>query len=175
MDHILLGEDAASTGKVHAQPAKEYKVVINLGPLGVIKGHITASNDLSMETLLEAAKTHSPPSVAVRSMETGAMVEVALSQIKAMFIVKSFRGNAKRKALRFYTNGPAVGGIWAEIEFKDSETIEGIVENSAQHLMGDGFVLHPSDSGSNNLVVYVNKVAIANYRVLGVRTLRESN
>jgi len=35
--------------------------------------------------------------------------------------------------------------------------------------MGDGFLLRPSDAESNNLLVYVNKSAISNYRVLGVR------
>ena len=50
--------------------------------------------------------------------------------------------------------------------------VEGLVENSLQHLMGSGFLLRPSDPGSNNIYIYVNKLAIANYRVLGVRALR---
>jgi hypothetical protein len=66
-------------------------------------------------------------------------------------------------------NGPSVGPIWAEIRFKDNEIIEAMIDNSAKHLSGDGFWFHPSDAGSNNLLVYVNKSAIANYRVLGIQ------
>jgi hypothetical protein len=87
--------------------------------------------------------------------------------------VKSFAGNPQKKQLRFYKHGPEVAEIWVEIRFKDNEILEGLIDNSIEHLTGEGFLLHPSDVGSNNLAVYVNKAAIAEYRVLGVRGHRK--
>jgi hypothetical protein len=122
-----------------------------------------------MADLFNDSNQSQATAITVNPLTSNEPVQVALSDIKAVFFVKSFRGDPKRKNLRFYTNGPSVGAIWAEIRFNDNEIIEATIDNSAEHLMGEGVLLHPSDAGSNNLLVYVNKSAISSYRVLGVR------
>jgi hypothetical protein len=154
---------------------KERKVVVKLRSGEVVKGHfILPGTAAAADPFCDWNQTRQT-AITVRLLNSNAPMQIALNDVKAVFFVKSFRGDSKRKNLRFYTNGPAVGTIWAEIRFKDNEIIEAIIENSAQHLMGDGFMLRPSDADSNNTLVYINKSAIANYRVLGVRAHREPN
>ena len=61
----------------------------------------------------------------------------------------------------------------AEVLFNDNEVIEGTIDNSVRHTLDHGTLLSPSDPNSNNLLVYANKAAVTNYKVLGVREYRE--
>jgi len=173
MDPNLRDEVQGQDGKQELPSIHEQKIIINCGSGEVVKGYIELNGDIDSATFLDAIRG-SPGVLPVRTLGTKALIEIQLSQIKSAYFVKSFRGNPERKDLRFYSNGPAVGSIWVEIRFKDNEVLEGLIENSAQHLIGDGFFLRPSDLGGNNLAVYVNKAAIASYRVLGVRAHRNS-
>jgi hypothetical protein len=153
---------------------EEHKVVIHLDGGEVVKGYIDFNRNDAI-AYFKASNLDVPGAISVRSIDINESASaIRVQDIKAVFVVKSFRGDQKRRGLRYYSNGPAVGSIWAEIQFKDKEIIEGLIENSVQHLLGDGFLLKPSDPGSNNLYIYVNKAAIANYRVLGVKALRET-
>lgn len=170
MTNPKLGGDEESDPVPAGSPLmKKHKVVVKLRSGDVVKGYFSLQCDADMADLFGDLNEDQDPAITISSLTSNEPLQVALSDIKAVFFVKSFRGDPKRKSLRFYTNGPSVGAIWAEIRFKDNEIIEAMIDNSAQHLMGDGFWLRPSDTGSNNLLVYVQKSAIANYRVLGVR------
>jgi hypothetical protein len=152
----------------------ERKVVVKLCSGEVMKGYAIAPG-VGVADPFYDLKQNSKAALTVRLLDSNASEEIPLIDVKAVFFVRSFRGDPKRKGLRFYTNGPAVGTIWAEIRFTDNEVIEATIENSIHHLMGDGFLFHPSDGASNNELIYVNKAAIASYRVLGVRAHRESD
>jgi hypothetical protein len=155
----------------HAVSAKGHKVVINLGSGAVVKGYVACGADPDPTALFENTEVRE---IQVQLLETDEWASIPISEVKAIFFVKSFRGDSKRKALRFYTNGPDMGQIWAEIRFNDNEVLEGKVDNTVRHLVGDGFLVHPTDSGGNNVLMYVNKKAVQSYRVLGVRANRKA-
>jgi hypothetical protein len=92
------------------------------------------------------------------------------SDVKAVFFVSDFQGSPERHPVLFYSRGPEVGDIWAEVTFHDGEVIEGYVSNDLHHLNANGFFLRPTDPGGNNLLIYVNKSSLKGYRVLGVLT-----
>jgi hypothetical protein len=156
----------SSNGNAHSGSLKEHKVVINLGSGKVIKGYVACTKGPDPAAIFDDCEV---TALEVRLLETDQRMTIPISEVKAIFFVKSFRGDAKRKTLRFYTNGPDLGRIWAEIRFNDSEVLEGKIDNTVRHLVGDGFLVHPTDSGGNNLLMYVNKKAVRGYRVLGVR------
>ena len=168
--------DVSGTAKSveHPRVLKGQKVVINLFSGDMIKGYLAKDEGADLETPFRDSCGDGLRTITVKLRETDATVEVALRDLKAVFFVKSFFGTPKKKDLRFYKNGPAVGEIWAEIRFKDNEILEGLIENSVEHLAGEGFMVRPSDVESNNLAAYVNKAAIAEYRVLGVRVYRKA-
>ena len=146
----------------------EHKVVIRLSSGTVIKGYAKLGRGLDQHKAWIEAAAHRGDSIRLRSLEGDTMMDVPLRDTKAIFFVKSFHGDPRRKGVRFYANGPSVGQIWAEIRFHDDEVMEGTVENSAEHLLGDVLPLHPSDEEGNNLFVCINKAAIAGFRVLGI-------
>jgi hypothetical protein len=174
MDAEILDKEREIEKDLVSVRKDEHKVVIHLDGGKVVKGYIDLNRNDAI-AFFKASYLDVPGAITVRSLDMNeSALAIRVQDIKAVFVVKSFRGDQKRRGLRFYSNGPAVGSIWAEIQFKDNEIIEGLIENSVQHLLGDAFLLKPSDPGSNNLYIYVNKAAIANYRVLGVKALRET-
>jgi len=152
---------------------QEHKIVIRVCSGEVIKGYVELGEDLEPAALFQDLKGAALRTIAVKSLGSKATLDISLRNIKSVFFVRSFRGDPGRKDLRFYANGPEVGKIWAEIRFRDNEVLEGLIENSAQYLLEDGFIVRPTDTGSNSLLIYVNKEAIESFRVLGVRASRE--
>ncbi len=145
---------------------------MNMQDGSVLKGYLETHAPTDLESLLADPYRSFPNKLNLQPANgSGKELTIDVTKAKAVFFVKSFDGNKTRHPVRFYANGPAIHGIWAEIRFKDGEVVEGIIQNSIHHLLEDGFLLSPSDPESNNEVIYVMKDAIANYRVLGVRTI----
>jgi hypothetical protein len=167
-----MDEEAEVRNDSADSSTKEQKVIIHRITGEVVKAYIGCDVRNGMASFFETSEHSASGIIPVRRVGMREWMPIEVREIKSIFLVKSFRGDPKRKALRFYRNGPALGNIWVEIQFKDNEILEGLIENSVQHLMGDGLLLTPSDPGSNNICMYVNKAAIANYRVLGVKALR---
>jgi len=150
----------------------EHKIIINSGSGEVIKGYVELSVDMDSLATVDVLSKAVFGVLPVKVLGTKTMVGIRLTDVKSAYFVKSFRGNPQRKDLRFYSNGPTVRSVWVEIRFKDNEILEGLIDNSVDHLLGEGFLLRPSDVECNNVAIYINKAAIAGYRVLGVRALR---
>lgn len=156
----------------HRTVVEKHKVVITLKDGSVIKGFLGAEEHVDLNSLISNSRTGFRDVLGARFVaDDGTQPEIDWEHAKAVFFVSSFEGDSKRETVRFYSNGPEVGSIWVEIVFRDGEILEGCIHNSIHHLVDDGFFFHPSDPGSNNIVIYVNKSAIVNYRVLGIRTL----
>jgi hypothetical protein len=88
-------------------------------------------------------------------------VEVKTRQLKAVFFVRDFVGQAKRKDVRGFISGPGetAQGKKLAVRFKDGELLCGYsLSYSADR---DGFFMFPADSGSNNLRIYVITTACA--------------
>lgn len=149
----------------------QHKVVVNLANGRTVRGYFRTEEYTDLHSLLAGVGRSFPEVMTVYAETDGSPVEIELINIKAVFFVRDFEGDKKREGMRFYARGPEVGALWVEIEFQDGEVLEGTIHNSVHHLIGSGFFLHPSDAGSNNLLIYVSKRSIVNYRVLGVRTI----
>jgi hypothetical protein len=107
--------------------------------------------------------------VTLRSLETGLVQQLSTADIKAIFLVKTFEGNHRRSPIHFHTQTPASKGLWVRITFHDGELMEGIVNNTAAHVMQAGFTLIPTDPESNNKLIYVPKDRLTSFEVLGLR------
>jgi hypothetical protein len=148
----------------------EHKVVICYLDGRRVRGHLRTEAATSIDTLLQRAERTLEAETIFCPLD-GEPHTLELSQAKALFFVKTFEGNPRQEKIRFYENGPEVGLLWVEIQFQDGEVEEGAIYNSIHHLVQSGFFLQPSDPGSNNRLIYVNKSAITGYRVLGVRAM----
>ena len=92
----------------------------------------------------------------------GTPVAVTVADLKAVFFVKSWLGDATYNELKEF-NGP-VQGRKVQVEFRDGETLVG----STQGYQPDrpGFFLIPADPKSNNDRIYVVTRAVARVSLL---------
>ena len=150
---------------------KSEKVVIQFGTR-TIKGYLESPAWDTIEELLSGAPLSSPETLRVRLLESDTVEEISIKDVKAIFYVHNFDGDAKHKEMSFYGNSPIVHGIWMRVQFLDGEVIEGIVHNSIRYLVDPGFFLVPTHPGSNNKLIYVSKSQLADHRVLGTRNLK---
>lgn len=157
-----------------SEPGSEHprseKVVIQFGSR-TLKGYLDSPAWDTVEEMLSHAPHGSPESFRIRTLESNQIEEVSADEIKAVFFVNSFGGDAKHEILNFHTRAPIVHGIWMRLQFLDGEVMEGIVFNSIRYLVDPGFFLLPTDPDSNNRLVYVRKNWLADHRVLGMRKL----
>jgi len=107
-------------------------------------------------------------SVKITSL-TEELIRVPKSDIKALFFVRKFSGNKEYSEVKFFESQPRIDGLWVRVYFFDNEAIEGIVANSMNFLIEDGFYLKPPDPNSNNRLMYVVKSALKDFTVLGVQ------
>jgi hypothetical protein len=149
------------------------KVVIRVGSRA-IKGYLESSdwgNLDSISDLLSRAAHDAPQTLCIRDADSDMLEEVSTADLKALFFVNSFDGQASRKRMNFHSRTPIVDGIWMRVKFLDGEVMEGIAYNSLRYLVDPGFFMLPTDPESNNKLVYVLKAWIADHHVLGMRRL----
>ena len=123
----------------------------------ILKGYIEAIPDLA-----EA------DSITLLSL-TEELIKIPKPEMKALFFVRKFSGNKEYSEVKFFESQPKIDGLWVRLTFYDAELIEGIVANSIQFLIEDGFYLKPPDPNSNNRLMYVVKAALKEFTVLGVQ------
>jgi len=113
---------------------------------------------------------HAPlDTLRLRLIDSGEIEEVPTRDAKAVFFVKTFDGDIRHKALHFHENAPIVPGLWVRVHFYDNEMIEGIISNTRDFVLEDGFFLIPTDPNGNNRLVYVNKSGLKDFHILGMR------
>ena len=110
-------------------------------------------------------------SIRLRRLDTGVVEDVPTKNAKAVFFVKTFDGDERHRPLHFHTNAPIIPGLWVRVHFYDDEMIEGIISNSGDFVLADGFFLLPTDPNGNNRLVYVQKKGLKDFHILGIRDL----
>ena len=90
--------------------------------------------------------------------------EISVSDLKAIFFVKTFAGNPDYKERKRFVEGDIAQGRKAEVVFLDGEILQGSVLGYDPN--SPGFFLFPSDPKSNNQRVFVINSAVKNFRYL---------
>jgi hypothetical protein len=75
-------------------------------------------------------------------------IEVQMAEVKAVFFVKDFTGNAQRKKAQDFQAGKPVVGRKIRVVFQDGETLTGTTQGYDPSR--PGFFVIPADAGSNN-------------------------
>ena len=91
---------------------------------------------------------------------------VPLSQLKAVFFVRDFKGDPQYQAVQFLNKAPMSEKLLVRVRFADGEVIEGRVTNGVGLLIETGFYLWPSDPEDNNIGIFIPKSAIADFSIL---------
>ncbi|HUX46145.1 MAG TPA: hypothetical protein VMV57_15475 [Terracidiphilus sp.] len=150
------------------------KVVIQFGAKSV-RGYLETPAWSTIEDVLGKTLPSSTESLHIRLLDSDRVELIPIGDVKAVFYVNSFNGDPIRKKINFHTRTPIMHGIWMRVEFLDGEVLEGIVHNSIRYLVDPGFFLLPTDPGSNNKLIYVQKRWLVDHRVLGLRKIQNEN
>ncbi len=118
---------------------------------------------------MDGAHTQGLTSIRLRRQNSGEVEDIALTNIKAVFFVKDFSGQTSHVDLLFHNRMPPMECLWIRIRFDDGETIEGIIHNSLDHIVGPGFFMAPADPIGNNWLIYVSKSRLTGFEILGLR------
>jgi hypothetical protein len=139
-----------------------------------VRGFADVTDLGSVEELLHGSQPDPLESIRLRLLDSQVVEEVPTKDAKAVFFVKTFEGDLKHRALHFHEHAPVLQGLWVRVYFHDNEMIEGIVSNTSDYVLQDGFFLMPTDPNGNNKLVYVLKGGLKDFHVLGLRNPSKS-
>ena len=94
----------------------------------------------------------------------GDVIEVNIEDLKAVFFVRDFTGNAKHVERKKLSPGERPQGRMMEVTCKDGEVIVGTT--TGYDPKRPGFFLFPIDASANNARVYVVTSAVRTARFL---------
>ena len=149
-----------------------YRVVIQRSD-GAVKGYAEKHQWNTSEGSFSAEDLHRR-SIRLTRLDSGAVEDVKLENVKAVFFVRDFAGEVQRQDLRFHDHLPATQCLWVRVRFDDGETIEGLINNTQDFVLGSGFLMAPADTFGNNLLIYVLKSKVMGFEVLGLRPKTKS-
>jgi hypothetical protein len=96
----------------------------------------------------------------------GKAIEIAFKDLKALFFVRTFEGNAEKKDSSTPVPGDprTKGSTLVKLEFDDGEVLTGLV--NAYPPIKQYFYLNPADLDSNNIRILVNRGAVRSMDVV---------
>ena len=95
---------------------------------------------------------------------SGEAVEVQIKDLKAIFFVQDFEGNAQYSERKSYGEGERAQGRKVEVTFADGEVLVGSTMGYDPNR--PGFFIFPADPKSNNMRVFVVSSSVKKVRNL---------
>ncbi len=95
---------------------------------------------------------------------SGAVIEVSMNDLKAIFMVRDFIGDPLYKERKKYIEGEKPSGQKVEVTFTDGEVLVG--STLGYDPKRQGFFIFPADPKSNSIRVYVVSSAVEKVRYL---------
>jgi hypothetical protein len=90
------------------------------------------------------------------------------TEIKFVCFVRDFQQGEPRKELRLFTTRPKMEGLWIRMQFRDGDSMDGLLANNLLQLESQGFSVIPPDPGFQNQRIFVPKAALLGVQVLGI-------
>jgi hypothetical protein len=118
---------------------------------------------------MDGVRDQALSSIRLTHFDSGMVEDISLAQVKAVFFVRDFSGQTSHIDLLFHDHLPAMECLWIRIRFSDGETIEGIINNTQDYILGSGFFMAPADPIGNNWLIYVLKSKLIGFEILGLR------
>jgi hypothetical protein len=109
---------------------------------------------------------------------SGKLIKIALNQVKWVCYVRELNvgeGSGgtdsqfpERLLRRRFTSRPRLAGLWLRLTLGDGDELEGVAANDRSLVDGAGLLLTPPDTRSNTQRVFVPRVTIREFTILGV-------
>ena len=105
---------------------------------------------------------------------SGGTIEVYVSRLKAIFMVRNFIGDTQYKERKAFEKGENSSGLKLEVTFKDGEVMVGSTLLSYDPKR-QGFFIVPVDPMSNNTRVFVVSSAVKSVRQIFDHILEDTS
>ena len=96
----------------------------------------------------------------------------APADLKAVYFVRDFETNQRRRERKTFLSRPKIDGLWIRVTFLDNDMLEGVIPNSLASQQDLGLMLVPPDFSANTQKIYVPKAALKELEVINVVTAR---
>lgn len=107
-----------------------------------------------------------PDGIEIMSAE-GNVGKVPYAEVKTIAFVRDFNAPDEPDRRSFLTR-PKMTGLWIRLQFRDGETLEGVMPNNLLQVEHYGFTIIPPDPYSNQQRIFAPRAALAGVEVLGV-------
>jgi hypothetical protein len=98
----------------------------------------------------------------------GSVSLIPYPQIKILSYVRDLAAAGALADRRQFLARPKSAGLWVLLEFRDGDTMEGVLPNDLLTLDGPGYSFTPPDAARNTQRVFVPRAALDRLSVLGV-------
>ena len=95
----------------------------------------------------------------------GSVLVVPYKEVKLVGFVRDFGGDDMATARRTFLSRPKLDGLWLRFDFRDRDSLEGIMANNLLQVEGPGFHVIPPDGAQR---VFIPRLALTGVQVLGV-------
>ncbi len=100
--------------------------------------------------------------------QDGGFTVVPYEEVKAVCFVRDFEAPEQPSERKTFHTRPKMDGLWVRVRFRDGEVMDGILSNNLLLLDAHGFSLTPPDPTSNNQRLFLPRLALNEFQVLGV-------
>lgn len=100
--------------------------------------------------------------------QAGTLLQVPYSETKAVCFVRDFESGETWREHRSFASRPKSAGLWVRVQFRDGDSIEGMLPNNLMLLGTTGFGIVPPDPTFHNQRIFVPRAAVEDLQVLGV-------
>jgi hypothetical protein len=97
----------------------------------------------------------------------GEYLTLDMAKAKSIHFVREFTNHHEPERKAFLSR-PKLEGLWVRCQFRDGDSIEGVVPNNLAEMLESGVRLTPPDLHGNSLWVFIPRTALADMKVLGV-------
>jgi uncharacterized protein DUF6982 len=137
------------------RPSTHKKVVVRKMDKGLIKGFVKPGEFLSAD------------GIELLDLE-GHVISLPFDQIKGVYFVREFEGLPEHQERKVYKSRPRLNGLWVRMTFKDAEVLDGLISQDLLEHDRRGFTVAPPDVNSNNLKIFVPRLALTSLEVVGI-------
>jgi hypothetical protein len=92
---------------------------------------------------------------------------IPLTDVRCVYFVREFTDDFEPER-KVFLSRPKLEGLWVRLQFRDHDTIEGVVPNDLLSLLDRGVQITPPDLHGVTLKIFIPRSALVELKVLGV-------
>lgn len=98
----------------------------------------------------------------------GVLTLIPYADVKAVCFVRDFQSQTRDPEQKLFRARPRTEGLWVRMQYRDGETMEGLMPNNLLEMETPGFTVIPPNPNSNNQKLFIPRTALRAFHVLAV-------